>query len=231
MAALLGIPDQPRVERHRGEHRDDHHGGEADRADARLDRRERSGFTSATRIEIMKMSTIDQRPTCSMIRYIRLRSRSRHRERRCVVIRRKVSPISFSTGTVMLAKNTRCHRPHAGADQRLDARTGWCRARRGRNGSQSSRAAGWLARTGSPRSRSAPRCARCCWACAGTWRRRSAAMRRGPRGRRRHQSQLVAVVTADQTHRRQQSCRAEACGPRRRQISCGSSAASAAIIT
>ena len=33
-------------------------------------------FTSATRIEIMKMSTIDQRPTCSMIRYIRLRSRS-----------------------------------------------------------------------------------------------------------------------------------------------------------
>ena len=54
----------------------------------------------------MKMSTIDQRPTCSMIRYIRPRSRNRQVERRCTVIRRKVSPISFSTGTVMLAKNT-----------------------------------------------------------------------------------------------------------------------------
>ena len=70
----------------------------------------------------MNMSTIDQRPTPSMIRYIRRAVAQPPVERRCTEISRKTSPISFSTGTVMLAKNTRSAIGHMPACDQLASR-------------------------------------------------------------------------------------------------------------
>ena len=62
--------------------------------------------TSATRIETMKTSIIDQRPMKSISRNSRERSTSRVREPRHVHQHIELNPRIFSTGTVMLAKNT-----------------------------------------------------------------------------------------------------------------------------
>ena len=54
----------------------------------------------------MNMSIIDQRPIALTILYSTVRSRSRPRQPTCVVTSMTLSPTSFSTGTMMLAKNT-----------------------------------------------------------------------------------------------------------------------------
>ena len=63
-------------------------------------------FTNAIRMEILKLSNIDQNTNESMMRNKNVRSLSRHRDFRLTAIIRKVSPTSFTTGTVMLAKKT-----------------------------------------------------------------------------------------------------------------------------
>ena len=62
--------------------------------------------TSATRIDSMKMSIIDQRPIALTMRYSTVRSRSRPRQAGLRGQQHDARPTSFSTGTMMLAKNT-----------------------------------------------------------------------------------------------------------------------------
>ena len=147
----------------------------------------------------MKMSTIDQRPTCSMIRYIRLRSRSRHLERRCTVIRRKIKAdqLQHRHGGAGEEHQER-HRPHAGADQRLDPRENGLRlaAAEMDDGHHRQQVGGHVqdgrGHDQRPGAGDAVGLAPVHGGAA------ARTVRRGPRGQRRHQSQLVAVVTADQ---------------------------------
>ena len=75
--------------------------------------------TSATRIDSMKMSIIDQRPIQSMMRYSTVRSRSRPvAAAPCTLISSMVRPTSFSTGTHDRGEeHQRRERPHAGIEQ------------------------------------------------------------------------------------------------------------------
>jgi len=62
--------------------------------------------TSATVSVMTKMSSIDQRPIRSTMRYSEVRSCGRQLERRCVVMLSSASTVSFIIGTRMLATNT-----------------------------------------------------------------------------------------------------------------------------
>src|SRR5262245_16336688 len=71
-------------------------------------------WTSATRMATTKMSSMDQRPTCSIIRYIFVRCMGSQTDRRCTEINRKVIASSLADGMRMLAMKTisaRCQDP------------------------------------------------------------------------------------------------------------------------
>ncbi|MNI72525.1 hypothetical protein D3C73_1284740 [compost metagenome] len=66
----------------------------------------RPKFTSATRMAITKISSIDQRPMNSIKRYIHIRWRAESGWWRCTENSNSAIPTSLNVGTMMLAINT-----------------------------------------------------------------------------------------------------------------------------
>ncbi|MNN51268.1 hypothetical protein D3C81_1658950 [compost metagenome] len=66
----------------------------------------RPKFTTATKMAMTKMSSMDQRPMNSMNRYIKMRCRADKGWRRCTEYNNKPMPTSLKVGTRILAMNT-----------------------------------------------------------------------------------------------------------------------------